>query len=106
MTIFFKFLLWIVLLFSLSACNTKTMDLLKNRVGQMDFEEAIQQFGPPTRCAEAGITKACLWVYGSGGIVYAPVGRSWVPIPTDPPSLRLTFTNGYMSQWELKGNWN
>jgi hypothetical protein len=98
--------LLIVLLLCLSACTNKTMDLLKSRVGQMDFEEALQQFGPPTRCAEAGVTKACLWVYGSGGVMYAPVGRSFVPMPFDPPTLRLTFTNGYLSYWELKGNWD
>ena len=71
----------------------------------MDFEEASQRFGPPTRCAEAGVTKSCLWVYGSFDIMYAPVGRHFVPVPTDPPSVRLPFINGILSSWELRGSW-
>ncbi|MBI4765304.1 MAG: hypothetical protein HY787_11950 [Deltaproteobacteria bacterium] len=101
----FKVLFLILLLLNFSACASKTMDLLKSRTGQMNFEEAIQRFGPPARCAEAGTTKSCLWVMGSFDITYVPVGRHFVPVPTDPPSLRLTFINGIMSQWELRGFW-
>ncbi|MEW6186531.1 MAG: hypothetical protein AB1585_12425 [Thermodesulfobacteriota bacterium] len=95
----------ILLLFVFSACASKTVDLLNSRIGQMNFEEAIQRFGPPTRCAEEGATKACIWVYGTVSYLYAPVGRHFVPIPTEPPSVRLTFVNGVLASWELRGGW-
>lgn len=56
-------------------------------------EEAIQRFGPPTQCAEAGSTKTCTWIYGSGGTVFMPIGANVVALPVRRPSVRLTFTN-------------
>lgn len=101
-----KCLLWLFLLLCLSACASKTTDLLKSRVGQMNFEEAIQRFGPPTQCAEAGVTKACLWVYDPGGVSYVPMGRSFIPVPIEPPTLRLIFINGILSTYEVRGGWD
>src|SRR5262244_871875 len=81
--------------------TTETQDMLNSRMGVMTYEEALQKFGPPTQCAEAGATKTCTWVYGSGGTVFAPIGQASVAIPTPPPSARLTFTNGVLSNWQL-----
>jgi hypothetical protein len=89
-----------------TACASKTAALLQSRVGQMNYEEALQRFGPPVRCAEEGATKTCLWTYGTVGYTYAPVGRHFVLVPTEPPSLRLTFINGLLSTWELRGSWD
>jgi len=74
-------------------------------MGVMTYEEALQKFGPPTQCAEAGATKTCNWVYGSGGTVVAPIGQAMLAIPTPPPSARLTFVNGVLSNWQLTGRW-
>ncbi len=101
-----KLLLGLFLVLCLTACASKTNDLLKSRVGQMNFEEAIQRFGPPTQCAEAGVTKACLWVYGQGGVSYVPLGRSFIPVSIEPPTLRLIFINGILSTYEMKGDWD
>lgn len=100
-----RLLLGLLLILSLTACASKTAELLKSRVGQMNFEEAIQRFGPPTQCAEAGVTKACLWVYGPGGVTYVPMGRSFIPVPMEPPTLRLIFINGTLSTYEVRGDW-
>ena len=85
--------------------TTQTQDMLDSRLGLMTYEEALQRFGPPTQCAEASSTKTCVWVYGSGGTVFAPVGQNVVAIPTQAPTARLTFTNGLLSNWQLTGRW-
>lgn len=98
----------LLLSFSLgfSGCAThETTDMLNSRMGLMNYEEALQRFGPPTQCAEAGSTKTCTWVYGQGGTVFAPLGSSIVAIPTEAPTARLTFTNNRLSWWQLTGNW-
>ena len=74
-------------------------------MGYMNYEEALQRFGPPTQCAEAGNTKTCTWIYGSGGAIYTPLGSGFMAIPTPAPSARLTFTNGVLSYWQLTGKW-
>jgi len=94
-----------LILLSTGCATTQTQDMLNDRLGLMTFEEALQSFGPPTQCADAGSTKACLWVYESGGTIFAPVGQAIVAIPTRPPTARLTFTNGVLSQWQLTGRW-
>ena len=80
-----------VLLMSLASmhisCGTnktqsKTQQMLNSRVGLMNYEEALQRFGPPTQCAEAGNTKTCTWIYGSGGTVFMPVGGNVFALPT------------------------
>lgn len=94
------------LVLSFAGCAThETRDMLNSRIGSMNYEEALQRFGAPTRCAEAGSTKTCTWIYGSGGVVYAPVGNAIVGIPTNAPGARLTFTNGVLSSWRLTGKW-
>ena len=99
-------LVMLVITFLIWGCATsKTANMLNSRMGLMDYEEAIQRFGPPTQCAEEGRTKTCIWIYGSGGMVYAPIGRNVWAIPTQAPSARLTFVNGVLSYWELSGNW-
>lgn len=85
--------------------SNKTQQMLDSRMGLMNYEEALQRFGPPTQCAEAGNTKTCTWIYGSGGTVFMPVGRNVFALPTNPPSARLTFTNNVLTYWQLTGNW-
>ena len=71
----------------------------------MNYEEAIQRFGPPTQCAEAGITKTCTWIYGQGGTAIVPVGGMVYAMPTQAPTARLTFTNDILKYWQLTGRW-
>ena len=92
-------------LVTVGCATTQTQDMLNSRLGLMTYEEALQRFGPPTQCAEAGSTKTCVWVYGSGGTVFAPIGKNVVAIPTQAPTARLTFNNGVLSNWQLNGNW-
>lgn len=82
-----------------------TANMLNSRMGLMNYEEAIQRFGPPTNCAEAGNTKTCTWIYGSGGTVFVPVGQNVLAVPTDAPSASLWFTNDKLTYWKLNGNW-
>ena len=77
-----------VLLMSLASmhisCGTnktqsKTQQMLNSRVALMNYEEALQRFGPPTQCAEAGNTKTCTWIYGSGGTsILCPLGEMFL----------------------------
>lgn len=90
----------------LNACAThQTQDFLNSKLGKMNYEEAIQAFGPPTNCAEAGSTRTCIWIHDSGQVIYAPVSGYIVGVPIEAPSARLTFTNGILTRWELRGNW-
>lgn len=100
-----KLLLAVTITVTITGCVTsKTADMLNSRMGLMNYEEAILRFGPPTQCAEEGKTKTCAWIYGSGGMVFAPIaGNEWA-IPTQAPSTRLTFSNAVLSYWELRGN--
>ena len=103
-----KYLVLIFLLVAVGVmgCATnETAKMLDSRLGQMNYEEAIQRFGPPTQCAEQGQTKTCTWAYGQGGMVFAPVGNNVVAIPTQAPSARLTFVNDVLSYWQLNGRW-
>jgi hypothetical protein len=101
-TFLFFFLLCI---FSGCATTSKTATMLNARMYKMNFEEALQRFGAPFNCADAGRTKVCTWVYGSGGMIYAPVGNIMVGMPTNAPSAQITFTDGVMTYWRLNGNW-
>lgn len=83
----------------------KTAQLLDSRLGQMSYEEALQRFGPPAQCAEAGSTRACLWSSGGGGTLIAPVGKMLVALPRHPNTAKLVFTNDRLTHWELQGNW-
>jgi len=87
------------------ACAHKTQDMLNSRLGKMTYEEALQRFGPPTQCAEAGSTKVCKWVYGPGGTVIMPVGEMLMAIPTHAPTAQLTFISGVLTYWKLTGKW-
>lgn len=99
-------LVFIAIMLAFSGCTRhKTADMLNSRLNAMTFEEAIQRFGPPSNCAEAGATKVCTWVYGSGGAMYATVGQMTIGFPPDVPTARLTFTNGILTYWYLTGNW-
>ena len=93
------------LLVILGCATDKTQQMLNSRMHLMNYEEALQRFGPPSQCADAGSTKVCTWVYGSGGAVYMPLGRNLVALPTHAPSARLTFTNDRLTYWQLTGNW-
>ena len=101
-----KVCLVVLFVLFLSSCATcKTCEMLNSRLGQMTYEEALQRFGPPAQCAESGETKTCTWVHGTGGAVFMPMGYSVFAVPIEPPSARLTFTNGVLSYWYLTGNW-
>ena len=100
--LFFLFLL----IFSFGcAASHKTADMLNSRMSRMTYEEAIQRFGPPSQCADAGNTKTCVWVYGDGGTLVMPIGNMMMALPAQRPSIRLTFVNGVLSWWQLNGNW-
>ncbi len=90
----------------LSACaTTQTQDMLNSRMYKMTYEEALQRFGPPSQCAEAGKTRVCNWIYGSGGTIIMPVGNMAMAVPVQAPSARLTFTDDVLTYWQLSGNW-
>jgi hypothetical protein len=98
--------LLIAIFLCLSGCATaKTQDMLNSRMYQMNYEEALQRFGPPSQCAESGSTRVCVWNYGGGGTVVMPVGNMAMAVPVQGPSARLTFTNGVLTYWQLSGNW-
>lgn len=98
--------IFILLISVITSCAYhKTQDMLDSRLGKMNYEEALQRFGPPTKCAEAGSTQVCTWVYGSGGMVYAPIGNMMVAMPTDAPTAQLTFNRDVLTAWRLTGNW-
>ena len=101
-----KSLIFVVaILLTAAGCNLNTIEMLNKRRGQMNFEEALQRFGPPTNCAETGATKVCTWVYGRGGTTFVPIGKTLVAVPQRAPSARLTFVNGVLWSWRLTGNW-
>lgn len=120
-----KIILFVLILMFLGyGCAThKTADYLNSQIGRMTYEESLQQQGPPTRCAEEGRTKTCLWVRDSGGTRYEPMftpGRIipgfmgpeltpgevyYYPIKTGPITVRITFIDGVLSSWRLTGNW-
>lgn len=95
------------LIFLITSCATgrQTGKMLNDRLGRMTFEEALQRFGPPSNCAEAGATRTCIWVYGRGGTIFVPAGNLMVAAPIGPPTARLTFTNNRLSNWRLTGKW-
>jgi hypothetical protein len=99
------FLLALLLIGCATTATTQTQDMLNARSGLMTFEEALQRFGPPTQCAEAGSTKTCTWVHKPGRTIYAPIGDFVLAVPTQARTARLTFTNGVLSQWQLTGRW-
>ena len=74
-------------------------------MGKMSYEESLQRFGAPTNCADAGSTKVCTWVYGSGGMVMYPIGNTYIAQPTYAPTARLTFKNDILIYWQLTGRW-
>jgi len=87
------------------ASQAQTAQMLDSRLGEMTYEEAIQRFGPPTQCADAGRTRTCTWVQGRGGTVLMPVGNTLMAMPTSAPVATLTFVDGVLWQWQLRGNW-
>lgn len=111
----------------LSGCATmqthETQDMLNSRMNEMTYEEALQRFGVPSQCAEAGATKVCTWIYGEGGsVTYTPPApmhtnnpyaldfssltpTTSVTVPIQRPTARLTFTNDVLTYWQLTGNW-
>jgi hypothetical protein len=100
------FYLFVMIFLCLSGCaTTKTQDMLNSRMHKMNYEEALQRFGPPSQCAEAGSTKVCIWIYGEGGTVIMPVGKMLMTVPVERPSARLTFINDVLTYWQLSGNW-
>ena len=98
-------LLFVLGISALGCATAETQGMLNSRMGQMTYEEALQRFGAPSQCADAGATKTCTWIYGSGGAVYVPVGNVVAAVPTQAPTARLTFTNDRLSYWQLWGNW-
>jgi hypothetical protein len=101
------FYLFVAIFLCLNGCATthETQDMLNSRMNEMSYEEALQRFGPPSQCAEAGKTRVCTWIYGEGGTVIMPVGNVAMTLPVQRPSARLTFTNDVLTWWQLSGNW-
>jgi hypothetical protein len=114
----------IAILLCLSGCATthETQNFLNSRMNKMSYEESLQRFGPPARCAESGATRVCTWIYREGGTVtimpppvqnYSPYALDFSPLgpntamtlPVERRTVRLTFTNGVLSWWKLSGNW-
>lgn len=83
----------------------KTQDMLTLRMNKMSYEEALQRFGPPSQCAESGSTRVCTWIQGKGDTAFLPLGGMVVAVPKQGPSVRLTFTNDVLTNWQLLGNW-
>jgi len=96
----------IILLSLNGGCAThRTADMLKSRLNQMDYEEALQNFGQPTQCAESGSTRECTWVRGEGEMVSMPAGDTTYVVPVEPHTAHLTFHNGVLTEWQLSGDW-
>jgi hypothetical protein len=90
----------------LVACRSNTAAVLDSRVGQMTYEEAVQNFGPPTECTDQGKTKKCTWINWPGQLRYQQnTGVVQMGVATDPPVAMLTFTKGVLTEWTLSGNW-
>ena len=93
----------------------QTAAMLNDRMGLMNYDEALQRFRIPTRCADGEATKVCSWVYPPGPlspIEAAAAARNPELAPTiivqhqqTAPSAILTFTNRVLSNWALNGNW-
>ena len=87
------------LILALVGCASKTQTMLNNRINHMSYEEAIQRFGPPTQCADAGATRVCRWMDGGGGSVQIPLyGNVW-NMPIRGHDLQLTFVNDRLTHW-------
>jgi len=80
-----------------------TREMLQSRQGKMNFEEALQVFGPRTNCAEAGQTKTCTWIYGPGGTLYVAAGNTLASIPQSAPRIQLAFTRDLLVNWWVTG---
>jgi hypothetical protein len=85
------------------ACSTE--QILQRESGTMNFEQALQMFGPPTRCSDAGQTKACVWDYGNGGTSFVPIGNAMMAMPQQGSVAELTFIGDKLSIWRLRGPW-
>ena len=90
----------------LVACRSNTARMLDSRVGQMTYEEAVQNFGPPTECTDLGKTKKCTWINWPGQLRYQQnTGVVQMGVTGDPPVAMLTFTKGVLTEWTLSGKW-
>jgi len=90
----------------LVACKSNTAVMLDSRVGQMTYEEAVQNFGPPTECTDLGKTKKCTWINWPGQFRYQQsTGVVQTGVAGDPPVAMLTFTKGVLTEWTLSGKW-
>jgi hypothetical protein len=75
-------------------------------LGNMNYEGAIQRLGPPSKCADAGSTKVCTWIYGEQGVTaYMPVGDMVMAVPIDRRSVTINFSNDKVVKWNLIGDW-
>ena len=103
------FYILIVISLFLTGCATtglsKTVKTLNSWLGNMNYEGAIQSLGPPSKCADAGSTKVCTWIYGGhGATAYMPVGDMVMAVPMDNgASMTLTFSNDKLVNWHLTG---
>lgn len=91
-----------------------TAQKLDAQLGIMTFEVALQWFGPPANCAEAGATKTCIWADGPDGVVsstfgsrygYNLYGQTTSARVQEGPRAQLAFTNDRLVNWKLTGRW-
>ena len=75
--------------------------MLDSRMNSMTYGEAIQRFGPPTQCANAETIMVCDWVEQGRGSVTMPIGGMMANVPMRSSCMRLTFTNGVMTYWQI-----
>ena len=106
-----KFYMFIAISLFLTGCATgpsRAVRTLNSWVGNMNYEGAIQKLDPPSKCADAGSTKVCTWIYkGSGVTAYIPVGDMVIAGPIDNGrSVTITFSNDKVVDWHLSGEWD
>lgn len=94
-----------------------TAEKLDSQLGIMNFETALQWFGPPANCAEAGSTKTCIWSAGPDGVVSSIHGASYddaygggyggrvVTQAREGPKAQLAFKDDKLVNWRLTGRW-
>jgi hypothetical protein len=97
----FSLLVVIYLCFGCCSTSNPLHDTLNSRLSKMTYGEAIQRFGPPSRCAEAGEILVCDWIEEGRGAVMMPVGGMTAAIPMRGSCTRLTFTNGVLTAWQI-----
>ena len=79
---------------------------LQHQKGELTYEQATVELGPPSRCYDQGVTRVCDWAFDHRGtLIMAAPGRERLPMPYNGRQARLVFTADRLSDWELLGRW-